>query len=110
MATSNVLIGAFATPADADRAKLRLVQAGIPENSIALSTDLAADALAAEYPGQSYTNQPGQPTAENFTAAGADTAHVGGCVLRVELAPNANRAAVETIMRESGARQAPCGE
>ncbi|WP_156822013.1 hypothetical protein [Azoarcus sp. KH32C] len=109
MATSTVLVGAFPTPADADRAKLRLVQAGVSETSIALSTDLAADALAAECPGQSYTNQPGQSPSETFTTSDADTAHVGGCVLRVELAPTENRAVVEMIMRESGARQAPCG-
>lgn len=107
MASTHILIGAFPTPADADRAKLRLMEAGVSETSIALSTDLSADALAAECPGQCYTNQPGQPTAENFTDA--DTAHVGGCVLRVELAPTENRAVVEMIMRESGARQAPCG-
>lgn len=110
MTSRNIVIGAFASPSDAEQAKSRLVAAGIADSSIALSADLAADALAAECPGQSYTNQPGQPPTENFTAAGADTAHVGGCVLRVELAPNADRVAVETIMRESGARQAPCGE
>ena len=104
---SNVVIGAFASPPDADRAKSRLVEAGIPENRIALSTDLAADALAAECPGQSYTNQPGQPASEDF--ADADTADVGGCVLRVDLETNASRGVVELIMRECGARQAPCG-
>lgn len=107
MARNVVVTGAFATPADAERAKSRLVEAGIPAGGIALSADLADDALAAECPGQTYSNQPGQPSGEDFAAAGADTAHAGGCMLRVELVPDADRGAVEAIMRECGGLPTP---
>jgi len=105
MARINVVTGVFARAGDADQAKLRLVEAGVPEDCIALSTDLSADGVAAEFPGQSYSNQPGQASGEDFLDAGADTAHVGACVLRVDLGSNADRGSVELIMRQCGARQ-----
>jgi len=105
MTDSNVVIGAFASAAEADRAKSRLIEAGILESGIALSTDLGADALAGECPGQSYSNQPGQDSAEDFVAA--DTAHLGSCVLSVKLLLGADRKQVESILRECGAHHAP---
>lgn len=106
MSRNTVVAGVFASPDEAQQAKSRLLQAGVAENRIAISTDLAADGVAAEFPGQTYSNQPGQGPGEELPDI-ADMAHVGACVLRVELASNTDRRSMELILRQSGARLLP---
>lgn len=105
MARTNLVTGAFATTSDADRARSLLLAAGIPEKCIALSADLSADDVAAECPGQSYANQPGQTAGGEVAEGEADTAHVGACVLRVDLEPKMDRDSVELILRQCGAQR-----
>lgn len=105
MTRNGIVTGVFAGPREADEARVRLVAAGVPEHRIALSSDLSADGLAAEYPGQTYSNQPGQQAGEDCDDAFADTAHVGGCVVCVDLDANTPREPVERILRECGGRR-----
>jgi hypothetical protein len=60
---THTLIAVFASEAEAIRAKAALVRAGIDENSLAISTDLTRDGIAAEAPGQAYENQGSMPAA-----------------------------------------------
>jgi len=105
MARNNVVTAVFPLLVDAEQAKLRLVDAGVAEDRIALSADLTADGVAAEFPGQSYTNQPGQAPGDAFPGACADSASVGACVLCVDLGADDDRGRIERILRECGARQ-----
>lgn len=52
------VIGIYNSVARARLAVEALVVEGLPEKCIALSTDLTADGVAAEAPGESYENQP----------------------------------------------------
>lgn len=101
----NVVEGVFGSLGAAEQAKLRLVDAGIAEACISLSVALTADDVAAEAPGQSYSNQPGQPAGAGLADAHADAAHAGACVLCVDLGPRSDRNSVELILRDCGAQQ-----
>lgn len=106
MTRNTVMTGVFASAGEAQQARSRLLEAGITENRIAISTDLTADGVAAEFPGQTYSNQPGQGPGEELPDV-ADMAHIGACVLTVELASNTDRKATELILRQAGARIVP---
>ena len=105
MARTSVVTGVFASPREAEEARSRLLAAGVPDRCIALSTDLSSDGLAAECPGQSYSNQPGQGPGDRYEDALVDSAHVGGCVIQVDLEAGKDRGSVEVILRECGGRQ-----
>ena len=96
--TRRSVLGIFDNEAQAREAHDALVAAGIHEGDIAISADLAHDDIAAEAPGQSYENQPGQRPAKWFgSRVGrnaslrppdmqyAQTMHAGGCVVAVEV-------------------------
>ena len=51
----------------------------MPETRIALSTDLTEDGIAAEVPGQSFENQPGQPAEQNAQARFGEAVRSGSC-------------------------------
>lgn len=101
----NVVAGVFASLDAAERAKGRLIEAGVSESCIALSADLSTDDIAAEYPGQCFTNQPGQPSDEDVGESYADAAHGGSCVVRVDLGSKQDGAPVEVLLRNCGAQQ-----
>jgi hypothetical protein len=101
----NIVAGVFASLDAAERARGRLIEAGVSESCIALSADLSTDDIAAEYPGQCFTNQPGQSSEEDFAEPYADAAHAGGCVVRVDLGAKQDGAPVEVLMRDCGAQQ-----
>lgn len=105
MARSHVVTGVFSSTGDAERAKQRLVEAGVAENCIELSTNLTGDAIAAEYPGQSYSNQPGQSSEGVAMDPCSDAFHGGSCVVSVDLSGNADSHSVEQVMRQCGAQQ-----
>jgi hypothetical protein len=54
----------FRKEGDALRAEEECLNAGIPVESIALSVSGTADGIAAEAPGESYENQPGEARAD----------------------------------------------
>jgi hypothetical protein len=54
----------FRKEEDALRAKEECLNAGIPVERIALSVSETADGIAAEAPGESYENQPGEAKAD----------------------------------------------
>jgi len=105
MARNNVVAGMFTSLGAAEQAKGRLIEAGVPENCIALSADLAADGIAAEYPGQSYTNQPGQKFEPKHVDPCGAAVPGGACELRVDLGSKQDGGAVERILRDCGAQQ-----
>src|SRR5688500_861716 len=57
---TKTVVGVFDSVSAAEDARATLLEAGVPEKRIALSGGLTDDALAAEAPGQSFENQPGQ--------------------------------------------------
>lgn len=99
-----LMMSVFASVDAARRARDGLLAAGIPDECIALSTDLTADDIAAEFPGQSYCNQPGQ-RGETAPDHLCDAAHAGACVLRVEVGATGDGRSVAEIVRRCGARE-----
>jgi hypothetical protein len=57
---SHQVIGIYSSTARARLAQEALILEGMPEGCVAISIDLTEDGIAAEAPGQSYANQPGQ--------------------------------------------------
>jgi len=96
------VVGIFDSEASARQAREELVGAGISESCVAISTNLTHDGIAAEAPGQSYENQPGQSAnrdkagrwfgslsgararQEQREAQYDDAVHSGSCVVSVE--------------------------
>lgn len=105
MAHGNIVAGVFSDVVAAERARSRLIEAGISEKRILITRDMAADDIAAEYPGQGYTNQPGQTFApEHVDPCGAEPPG-GGCELRVDLASDQDGGTVEHILQGCGAQR-----
>src|SRR5918994_5501264 len=67
----------------AEGAKATLMRAGVPEQRIAVSAGLTDDGIAAEVPGQSYENQPGQPAHDSEAARFGEAVRSGACVVSV---------------------------
>ncbi len=107
------LAATFGNPSDAALARASLVRAGVSAERVALSINFTLDdAIAAEYPGQSYENQ---------EYRGSDQVKVGGgytdtdrarfneevraaaCVLTVQLEPEKGEA-IAGMLRELGAK------
>ncbi|MGE5523102.1 MAG: hypothetical protein ACM3SS_05250 [Rhodospirillaceae bacterium] len=108
---SHQVIGIFSSSARARLAQEALILEGMPEDCVAISIDLTADGIAAEAPGQSYVNQPGQASggwfgsratgeaARNSRRAGlADTAQRGACVVTAEARSFAEAERIRDIM------------
>ncbi|MDT3669662.1 MAG: hypothetical protein ROZ37_04930 [Aromatoleum sp.] len=104
MARNQVITGVFSSTGEAEHARQRLVEAGVAENRIGVSTDLTADGIAAECPGQSYSNQPGQDSQGIDVDPSSDAVHGGTCVVSVDLGGSADSGRVEQIMRQCGAQ------
>ena len=93
----------FDTVRAAQEARDALVREGLDADSIALSVSQTSDGVAAEAPGQSYENQPGQSERESAAARYGTAVRSGTCALTVDAAGNAARLA--QILTAQGARQ-----
>jgi hypothetical protein len=99
---AKTVVGVFESVSAAEDARATLLQAGVPEKRIALSGGLTDDPLAAEAPGQSFENQPGQKS-EKRTAQYGDAVRSGGCVVSVFARSDEESHYVEQLMREKRA-------
>jgi hypothetical protein len=95
---AQTVVGVFASPAAAEEARGALLEAGIPESRIALSAMLTGDDIAAEAPGQSYENQPGQPSDESESARYGESVRTGACVLSVFTRSEEEKQYVEQLL------------
>ena len=102
---AQTVAGIFDSIGAARAAQAALVDAGVTKDRIVLSADLAEDAIAAEAPGQSYENQPGQSPGDSATAPYTEAVRGGGCVLSVKTRTQADGRRIEKLMRERGARR-----
>ena len=118
--SSSTIAGVFASQNAAEQARDALVRDGLPLSRITLSLSISEDGLTAEYPGQSFENQPGQETgyrrahpatwagqaARQFAASARyhEAVRSGGCLMSVEVESGAQRERVERLMRAQGAR------
>jgi hypothetical protein len=108
---ASTVIGVFASPAAAEDARGALLRAGVPESRIALSAGLTEDGIAAEAPGQSYENQPGQPAGDPKTARYGEAVRTGACVVSVFARSEEERQYVEELLIHNRAHiTAPGGE
>lgn len=95
---AKTVVGVFESVPAAEELKDLLVREGVPESRIALSAGLTDDAIAAEAPGQSYENQPGQ--ADNGkTSRFGEAVRSGSCVVSVFARSDEERHYVEALMR-----------
>lgn len=99
---TKTVVGVFDSVSAAEDARATLLQAGVPERRIALSGGLTDDPLAAEAPGQSFENQPGQGQ-ERKTAQYGEAVRSGGCVVSVFARSDEESHYVERLMREKRA-------
>jgi hypothetical protein len=95
---SQTVVGIFDSLPAAEAARGTLLQAGIPEARIALSAELTADGVAAEAPGQSFENQPGQG-ADRKQAQYGEAVRSGGCVVSVFIRSEEEKQYVEGLLR-----------
>jgi hypothetical protein len=95
----------------AEEAKRVLLEAGLPPGRIAVSSHLTADGIAAEAPGQSFENQPGQgagealleESREKWEARFGEATRSGACVLSVRAISEEERLMAEALLRRTGA-------
>jgi len=97
------IVAIFESAEAAREAEASLRHAGVPQRRITVSIGLTRDAIAAEAPGQSYANQPGQPPSDSPEGSYADAQRSGSCVVTVEL-DGADLSTVEGVLRGKGAR------
>jgi hypothetical protein len=107
------LAATFGNPSDAALARASLVRAGVPVERVALSVNFTLDdAIAAEYPGQSFENQayrgsdqvkagPGYTDTER--ARFNEEVRSAACVLTVQLEAEKGEA-IAGMLRELGAK------
>lgn len=96
----------FGTTQAAEQARQSLIDAGVSPIRITLSQSMTQDDIAAEYPGQSYENQPGQDTSAlaRRLMQHHESARSAVCVLTVDVETADAAAAVDQSMRRAGAR------
>jgi hypothetical protein len=110
------VVGIFDSEAGARQARDELLAAGISESSVVISTNLTHDGIAAEAPGQSYENQPGQRMHQRGSGGWfgslsgrntrqaqrdlqyEDAVHAGSCVVSVEASSAEEAKSAEQIM------------
>ena len=99
---AKTVVGVFASAAAAEEARAALARVGVPESRMALSAGLTEDAIAAEVPGQSYENQPGQPE-DRAAARFGEAVRSGACVVSVFTRSEEEKQLVEALLRRSHA-------
>lgn len=100
---AKTVVGVFASAAAAEEARAVLLDSGVPETRIALSAGLTDDAIAAEVPGQSYENQPGQAAEDSREARQGGRIRSGGCVVSVFTRSEEEKQYVEQMLLRSRA-------
>lgn len=99
---TKTVVAVFTSVSAAEEAKGTLLREGVAEGRIALSAGLTEDAIAAEAPGQSYENQPGQPHDAEVARYG-EAVRSGGCVLSVFARSDEECHYLVRLLRERGA-------
>jgi len=106
------LAATFGNPSDAAVARASIVRAGVPVERVNLSINLTMDAVAAEYPGQSFENQGDRGSDQVKAGPGyTDTdrarfnqeVRTAACVLTVQLDDDRTEA-IAGMLREHGAK------
>jgi hypothetical protein len=100
---AHTIVGVFASPLAAEEARAVLLRAGVAEHRIALSAGLTEDGIAAEAPGQSYENQPGQPAWDSAMAPYGEAVRSGACVMSVFARSEEERQYVEKLLLQNRA-------
>ena len=100
---AKTVVGVFASAAAAEDARAALARVGVPESRMALSAGLTEDGIAAEVPGQSYENQPGQPASDRAAARFGEAVRSGACVVSVFTRSEEEKQLVEALLRRSHA-------
>jgi hypothetical protein len=102
------VIGVFGDPRAAAHARAVLVRAGVPGKRIEVSRLLTGDGIAAEAPGQSFENQPGQPALGRARARIGEAMRSGTCVVSVLARSDEERYFVEAVLRMEQAYRTGC--
>lgn len=105
---STRVVGVFSSAPAAEHACDTLRRAGVPEKRIVLSTHLTADGIAAEVPGQSFENQPGQPAEQSAQARLGDAVRSGSCVVSVLARSDEERHFIEALLNMEQAYRTGC--
>jgi hypothetical protein len=99
------ILAVFDDEITARRAAETAKMIGIPDELLTVSAPLTTDGIAAEAPGQSYGNQPGQPDSKSRPEGSyADAVRAGGCVVTVKIVAGSDVGLVRDVLRKGGAR------
>ncbi len=99
----DTVAGVFDSMASGEAAVTLLLDAGVPRSRITMSQPVTADGIAAEAPGESFENQPGEPGGRDTERARFDEGvRSGVCVVSVDAAADSD--AIERLLRRAGAR------
>jgi hypothetical protein len=105
MATDR-LTAIFETREGAERARAALLDEGVARDRIAISIPETGDGIAAEAPGETYENQPGEDEESARRGRFGSAVRSAACTLTVEGASSeAERARIGAILESRGARE-----
>jgi hypothetical protein len=100
------LTGIFETREAAESAREALLGDGVARERIALSLPQTADGIAAEAPGETYENQPGENEESARRGRFGSAARSAACTLTVDGASSeAERGRIRAILMSRGARE-----
>jgi hypothetical protein len=100
-------VGIFDGAGAAEQARTRLLEAGVRSDRIVLSVEVSEDDIAAEAPGQSFDNQPGQPPEDEVRPRHGEAVRGGARVLSVRAETQAETKRFAELLRRMGARNSP---
>ena len=96
-------------PSGSSLDRAAFLRAGVPQNRITVRSGLTEDVIAAEAPGQSYENQPGQPAWDSAMAPYGEAVRSGACVVSVFARSEEERQYVEQLLLKNRARVTALG-
>ena len=95
--------GLFEDPDNAEAACRRLRELGVAAEDVAMSRLMTHDGIAAESPGQSFENQPGQRRQDAAEAKFGEMVRGSACVVTVVARSDAVAVRIAELLQQSGA-------
>lgn len=97
-----IVVGVFPDLRACERARRSVCEAGVEPSRMRVSRAFTEDGIAAEAPGQSFENQPGQPESDSAQAPYAEALRSGACALSVSCESAEDREWIDEMLRRAG--------
>jgi hypothetical protein len=96
------IVGVFQDLPACEHARRMVCDAGVEAARVELSRPSAEDGIAAEAPGQSFENQPGQPEDDSAVSRYGESLRSGACALSVTCDSAEDREWIDELLRRAG--------